>query len=109
MTIRVPDGRSPVARKRFYLGGPALVALVYFFGHLYPWARSCFVRSVAAARDVHGSGASPPARLVSLPWCLLLTLDRLNAIAPSAPGSLGVPSPVASPPPDGPSEPGAPD
>jgi hypothetical protein len=76
------------------------VVAIYFFGHIYPWAKACLIRSVAAARDVHGSGATPQARLVSLPWCLLLSLDRLNAVSPSTPSDLGVPSPGTSPPSD---------
>jgi hypothetical protein len=81
------------------------VALIYFFGHLYPWARACFVRSVAAARDAHGPAVSQRGRLVSLPWCLVLTLDRLNTLGPAAPADLVLPSPSTSPPPDDPSEP----
>ena len=96
-----PGERGPIARKRFYLGGPVLVGLVYFFGHLYPWARSCLVRSVPEARDVGGSPSPAPGRLVSLPWCLLMTLDRLNTISSPGPGETGVPSAHLSPRADG--------
>jgi hypothetical protein len=82
-----PMRGPPVARKRFYLGGPLLVGLIYFYGHVYPWARSCLVRSVQAAREAHGPPSVPPVRLVSFRWCLLMTLDRLNTVAP--PGSGG--------------------
>lgn len=99
MVVRDKEGRL-VARKRFYLGGPLLVFLIYFFGHLYPWVRACLVRSVAAAREVHGPPSPVPVRLISLPWCLLLTLDRLNTIGPSAPSDPVVPSEGTSQPSD---------
>jgi hypothetical protein len=92
-----PGERAPVARKRFYLGGPALVGLIYFFGNLYPWARSCLVRSIPEARDVGGTSSPAPGRLVSFPWCLLMTLDRLNTISPPASGEPAVPSGAAPP------------
>lgn len=78
-------GPGPIARKRFYIGGPLLVGLIYFYGHVYPWLRSCLVRSVQAAKDAHGLSSGPPVKLVSFQWCLLMTLDRLNTVAPTGP------------------------
>jgi hypothetical protein len=92
-----PERSVPAARKRFYLGGPVLVGMVYFFGHFYPWVRSCLVRSIPGARDAHGGSPSTAARLVSLPWCLAVTLDRLNTVSPPASGEPAVPSGPASP------------
>jgi hypothetical protein len=96
--MKIGDGRPPaVARKRFYLGGPALVGAVYFFGHLYPWFRACLVRSHPAARDSVAVPGSRPPPLVSLPWCLLLTLDRLNVTGYVPPVDPALPSDRLSP------------
>ena len=86
------DGRGPVARKRFYLGGPVLVFLIYFFGHLYPWARACLARSIPEARDAHSPPSPAPVRMVSFWWCLAMTLDRLNTIGPSGAADPALPS-----------------
>ena len=87
----------PIARKRYYLGGPLLVAILYFYGNLYPWFKACLVRSVAAARDAQPDNSHSDARLVSLPWCLVLTLERLNSIvSPSSP-DMALPSERLSP------------
>jgi hypothetical protein len=96
---RDSEGR-PIARKRYYLGGPLLVAIIYFYGNLYPWFRACLIRSVAAARDAQPDGSRRDGRLISLPWCLLLTLERLNSIAPSSSDGLVLPSDRLSPPSD---------
>jgi len=100
MMVRDPANHPPVARKRFYVGGPVLAVLIYFFGHLYPWVRACLARSVPAARDAHGPPSVEPVRLVSLPWCLVMSLDRLNTISPSGPGDPVVPSGRLSPDPN---------
>ena len=103
------DGGGPVARKRFYLGGPLLVFLAYFFGHLYPWFRTCSVRSIPEARDAHVPSSPAPVRAISFWWCLAMTLDRLNAVSSPGAADPGLPSHRLSLPVDDPSKLGPPD
>jgi hypothetical protein len=77
--------------KRTVLAPPVVAGLLYFFGHLYPWTRSCVLKAYpeAYADASSPTGVSAPVvvgprtPLARLGWCMGLSLDRLNPFTPS--------------------------